>query len=201
MVTPFQPPPLSTEELPVAVRELTLGPAARRAFVVDNLVDPAALKLIHDEVLGLSYEFIESDRRDTRFARHLVHYFEEDEFETNSVVSGLLQRSSALLEQYELDWDSVQRVYVNFNLFGDFHFAHHDGHVWTALFFVNSTWHEDWGGEFLLYEDGPQSLAYAIQPRPGRMVLFDGALFHRGGSPSKYCLDARVTLAIKFERS
>ncbi|MFT5432596.1 MAG: hypothetical protein ACI9OJ_003297, partial [Myxococcota bacterium] len=180
--------------------ELSVGASGKRAFLIDNLIEPGALVGIHDLFRALDYGFNDVDRGDTEFARHLVHYFDPDEFETNPAVALLLGQARNVISELGLDCAKVERIYANFNLFGDYQFAHPDGHVWTVLFFINSAWNPDWGGEFLLYEDGPQPIALAIAPKPGRMVLFDGKTLHRGGSPSKYCLDARITLAIKFCR-
>lgn len=197
---PFTPDPVPTEELPIEVRELTLGASARRAFIVDNLIEPGGLETIHGYFRDLDYRFADVDREDTEFSRHLVCYFDEEEYETDPAVSLLLAAARDFLADRQLAHGAIERIYANFNLFGDFQFAHPDGDVWTALFFINATWNEDWGGEFLMYEDGPQPIALAIPPKPGRMVLFDGEILHRGGTPSKYCLDARITLAIKFEK-
>src|SRR5262249_25479480 len=94
----------------------------------------------------------------------------------------------------------VKRPYVNLNCYGDIQFAHEDGDEWTALAFVNEKWEDDWGGELLIYDAPAKRLAYAIIPTPGRMVIFDGLLTHRGGVPSKLTTEPRITLAIKIAR-
>jgi hypothetical protein len=68
-----------------------------------------------------------------------------------------------------------------------------------VVYFANSRWESDWSGELHFYGDDPD-LSVAIQPRPGRMVIFDGLLPHRAGVPSKLCLDPRITVALKFKR-
>ena len=103
------------------------------------------------------------------------------------------------LQEQNIVCGEVYRIYANYNLHGDFQFAHEDGDGWTALVFVNSRWDEDWGGELILYPDGEAAYAYSILPSPGRMVIFDGMIRHRGGVPSKLCLEARISLAIKFK--
>ena len=200
---PFHPDPVPTEDLPIEVRELTVGTTNKRAFIVDNLIEPSALEPIYHAFRDLPYHFADVDRSDTNFARHLVHTFDEDDYETDPAVAVLLAQARAFLADRKLAHTGIERIYANFNLFGDFQFAHPDcdpdgDGLWTALFFVNASWNEDWGGEFLLYENGPQPIALAIPPRPGRMVLFDGEVLHRGGAPSKYCLEPRISLAIKF---
>lgn len=197
---PYLPAPTGPD-LPIEIRELQVGTTGRRAFIVDNLVEPGALAPLYHYFRGLPYEFFDTDRQDTQFVRHLVHYFEDDEYETNRAIASLIAQAADILRDRELAFTGIQRVYANFNLFGDYQFAHTDGDVWTALVFVNAAWGDDWGGEFLLYEEGPQAVAYAIPVRPGRVVVFDGRLTHRGGVPSKYCVDPRITLAIKFERA
>jgi hypothetical protein len=39
---------------------------------------------------------------------------------------------------------------------------------------------------------------YAIEPRPGRMVLFPGEIPHRAGAPSRACYTHRLTIGHKF---
>jgi hypothetical protein len=168
---------------------------------VDHVVDPGAADELHAWFRRIGYHFADADREDTGFVRHLVHYFEEEEWAGGTYVSLLVEAARSTLSTLELPFSKLERVYANFNLFGDQQFAHADGDCWTALVFINATWGEDWGGELMLYEGGPGSLAWAIPPRPGRMVVFDGTVLHRGGVPTKFCLDGRITLAIKFERA
>ena len=94
----------------------------------------------------------------------------------------------------------LHRIYANLNMFGDYQFAHRDGDGFTALLFANPKWDEDWGGEIIFYSHDTSPVDHAIRPRPGRMVLFDGHIRHRGGVPSKFCHEPRITLAIKFQR-
>jgi hypothetical protein len=164
------------------------------------VIDPAALSPLHEFFKQLPYQFIDSDRSDTNLVRHLVHYFDEDDHERQPSLVSLIQLASEFLGEKGIRTNGLERVYANFNLFGDFQFTHDDGDVWTALVFVNSRWNQDWGGEFLIYEDGEQPIALAVPVRPGRMVIFDGQLEHRGGVPSKFCVEARISVAIKFNK-
>ncbi len=196
----FRPPAVPQHDEPVTVRPLLLGPEGRRAWIIDNVIDTAALEPLHGWFKQLDYRFADSDRDDTAFVRHLVHYFSAEECTHQTRVALLVATAQSALDSLGLEPGALERVYANFNLFGDQQFAHPDGDCWTALLFLNSAWAEDWGGELLLYDGGPGSLAWAIPPRPGRLVVFDGQILHRGGVPTKFCLDARITLAIKFSR-
>lgn len=196
----FAPPVSSREDAPVAIRPLLVGGVPGRAWIVDNVIDAEALGPLHAWFRSLGYHFADADRDDTGFVRHLVHHFSAEDCDGGSYVAPVVEAARSVLASLGLPCDELERVYANFNLFGDQQFAHPDGDCWTALLFVNSVWGDDWGGELLLYEDGPGSVAWAIPPQPGRLVVFDGNVVHRGGVPTKFCLDARITLAVKFAR-
>jgi SM-20-related protein len=197
----FFPPGPPAEDADPVVRPLTIGDGSRKAWVIDNVIEAGALKSLHESFLELGYHFGDADRADTRFARHLVHYFQTEDCEGGTPVALIVAAARSVMSSLGLACDELERVYANFNLYGDQQFSHTDGHCWTTLLFVNSTWGLDWGGELLLYEDGPGSIALAIPPRPGRMVVLDGNIEHRGGAPTRFCLDARITLATKFARA
>lgn len=177
-----------------------IGAAKRRLYILEDVIDAGALEPVHVHFRSLTYGFCDSDRSDTSHVRHLAHLFDPCEWDEEPILRILTDTAREFLEQEGQRTSAIQRIYANFNLFGDYQFAHDDGDCWTALVFMNSTWHEDWGGELLVYDDDTSMPALAIPPRPGRMVLFDGQLVHRGGVPSKHCLDARITLAIKLDR-
>lgn len=94
----------------------------------------------------------------------------------------------------------IGRIHVNSIPHGDILYVHEDG--WpgaslTGLYFSNSTWQPEWNGELILCDPMGESL-YAIEPRPGRFVLFPGEIPHRGGAPSRACYAHRLTIGHKF---
>ncbi len=95
------------------------------------------------------------------------------------------------------------RAYTNVASYGDMLFTHTDclpeQHDLTALWYVCEEWDVEWGGETVFY-DANDEIACAVRPRPGRLVVFDGAIKHAGRPPSRICYAPRYTLAIKFER-
>lgn len=174
-----------------------LGPGGRRFFILDRVMDLAAARRVHRYFADLPMTLSDSDRPDTTHVRHLKHEFEPEEWDANPALAQLTGVARRFLRERRIACGAVYRTYANFNLHGDFQFAHEDGEGWTALAFVNARWDEDWGGELILYP-AAAAHAYCIAPRPGRMVIFDGMIRHRGGAPSKLCLEARISLAIKF---
>jgi len=183
-------------------RSFEIGVEKRKVFVFDDLFESKTLSAIYDKFRSLPYRLTDYDRDDTRTIRHLVHDFDSEEIKTAEIKNTVLAVQE-LAEAQGIKVKTPANIYANFNLHGDHQFAHEDGDVWTTLVFINASWHEDWGGELLLY-DGTfaqptdRGIAYAISPSPGRIVIFDGKIKHRGGVPSKFCLEPRITLAIKF---
>ena len=96
------------------------------------------------------------------------------------------------------------RAYTNVASYGDMLFTHTDclpdQHDLTALWYLCEKWDIEWGGETLFF-DGNDEVACAVQPRPGRLVIFDGAIKHVGRPPNRICYAPRYTFAIKFQRT
>lgn len=95
------------------------------------------------------------------------------------------------------------RAYTNVASFGDMLFTHTDclpdQHDLTALWYLCDEWDLEWGGETLFFDERDE-IACAVMPRPGRLVIFDGAIKHVGRPPNRICYVPRYTFAIKFER-
>ena len=95
------------------------------------------------------------------------------------------------------------RAYTNVASFGDMLFTHTDclpeQQDLTALWYLCEHWDLEWGGETMFY-DADDEVACALTPRPGRLVIFDGAIKHAGRPPNRICYAPRYTFAIKFER-
>jgi len=95
------------------------------------------------------------------------------------------------------------RAYTNVASYGDMLFTHTDclpdQHDLTALWYLCESWDLEWGGETMFY-DADNEVACAVTPRPGRLVVFDGAIKHAGRQKNRICYTPRYTMAIKFER-
>lgn len=95
------------------------------------------------------------------------------------------------------------RAYTNVASYGDMLFTHTDclpdQHDLTALWYLCERWDIEWGGETMFY-DAQDEVACAVTPKPGRLVVFDGAIKHVGRPPNRICYAPRYTFAIKFER-
>ena len=67
----------------------------------------------------------------------------------------------------------------------------------TALWFMATEWEPEWGGETLFFDRTGDAM-FCVSPRPGRLVLFDGAIPHVGRPPTRICYTPRYTFAIKL---
>ena len=93
------------------------------------------------------------------------------------------------------------RAYTNHTAFGEMLYSHcdcaPDQRELTALWFMSTHWEREWGGETMFF-DGSGDAMFCVSPRPGRLVLFDGAIPHVGRPPSRICYAPRYTFAIKL---
>ncbi len=98
---------------------------------------------------------------------------------------------------------SAYRGYVNFASFGDMLFTHTDcvagSDELTVLVYICPEWDIEWGGETLFYNSEDDCI-FACTPKPGRVVIFNGAIKHVGRPPNRICYQPRYTLAFKMER-
>lgn len=93
------------------------------------------------------------------------------------------------------------RAYTNYSAYGDMLYTHSDcppeKRELTALWFLSKTWEPEWGGETMFFDASGDAL-FCASPKPGRLVLFDGAIPHVGRPPSRICYTPRFTFAIKL---
>lgn len=96
----------------------------------------------------------------------------------------------------------IYRCYCNHAAYGDMLFTHTDAQPGrkglTALWYIAPEWNVEWGGETLFYNSQMDAEA-AVTPKPGRLVIFDGAITHVGRPPNRICYAPRYTLAFKLE--
>jgi SM-20-related protein len=95
----------------------------------------------------------------------------------------------------------IYRCYCNHASFGDMLFTHTDCEPdamdLTALWYIAPEWDVEWGGETLFY-NSTKDAEFAVTPRPGRLVIFDGSITHVGRPPNRICYMPRYTLAFKL---
>jgi hypothetical protein len=181
-------------------------PASRTAEVDGRplRVFDALLPNVADYVRGLSnaaFTRTEIARPDTA---EYMHWATEVKLENlvRQPIFELTRRAVLGFETSEFAYRPY-RAYTNVASYGDMLFTHTDclpeQHDLTALWYLCDRWDLEWGGETMFY-DAADEVAFAVAPKPGRLVVFDGAIKHVGRPPNRICYAPRYTFAIKFER-
>jgi len=150
---------------------------------------------------GDAFRCTEFARPDTREFRHHVTEYNVPRFRQTPIFAAINEATQLFFPPRDADSRlEVYRAYTNAVLYGDVGFVHQDSnnddHV-TALLYPNPEWSSELGGETVFYAaDG--EIAAAIEPRPGRLVLFHGIIPHKGSPPSRLFFGTRYTTAFKF---
>lgn len=173
----------------------TIEIEGKQVLVFDALFPPTTMRLLYEFLRGSSFSWRTTDgpasahsirwsvRIDTAAASAMPFFGD-----VTRIVTELGQDAGPL---------RLGRIYANFNLYGEIHYPHKDGaNVVTALYYANVEWDDEWQGETVFYEGGEP--AYVVPPRPGRLVVFDGRIKHRGSPPSRESFEPRLTIAFKY---
>jgi len=67
----------------------------------------------------------------------------------------------------------------------------------TAVYYPHLQWDPDWGGETLIFNREKNDVIAAIYPRPNRLLLFPGFVYHVARGVSRACPVMRITLMFK----
>jgi hypothetical protein len=93
------------------------------------------------------------------------------------------------------------RAYTNYAAYGDMLYTHTDcrpdQRELTVLWFLSTHWEPEWGGETMFFDTSGDAM-FCASPKPGRLIVFDGAIPHVGRPPSRICFAPRYTFAIKL---
>jgi hypothetical protein len=142
------------------------------------------------------YGFRSSGTEDSQFDHQWIHEIDQ-EFLQRPPIKDIADLVISSVVDYKL---ILFQAHVNCHHFGDQRNAHIDnviGDGITSLYFANAHWPSEWQGEITFYQDGEPR--YVVVPKPGRLVIFDGGVVHRGGVPAKRCEEMRYTIALKFK--
>jgi hypothetical protein len=200
--------------------ERTLEHAHGAVHVIDLLFAGDFVEEFAGVLLKLPYSLSDHDNDRTQHIRHLIA-----NFEPKILMSGLpidlghgrhepaprradyflstvaLTAAECLRAMYpEYPTFEARRIYANSLEYGA-HLTNHTDNVVpgsrTVLYFGNAYWSSEWGGELIICDAHGESL-YAIEPRPGRLVLFPSTITHRAGAPNRACYEQRLTVVHKF---
>ena len=179
-----------------ATRKALVG--GREVFVYDDLVEASEVSRYFAGMNQASFTHTESARPDAREHRHWVC---ETPLANLPRIAMWTATEAVVAAVRPGERYLPYRAYTNFASFGDLLLTHTDAQPGvrelTALWFVCDRWDTEWGGETLFFDDAGDA-EIAVSPKPGRLMLFDGAIRHAGKPPNINCPVARFTFAIKL---
>lgn len=168
-------------------------------FVIDGLFDEGQISFYFESFRRLKFVRNETASEETQAHKSLNCNLDLEFLRKNPVfkyfIDTIIDQSRMLFPEKE--W-VLDRVHCNCQFSDDLQYIHHDipGGL-TALYFVNDRWPGDWMGETLFY-DAEREATHAVSFKPGRLLVFDADMLHRGGLPSPDCSDPRLSVAFKF---
>jgi SM-20-related protein len=120
-----------------------------------------------------------------------------------------LARTAPLLHLF---WDKLTekilpghrltRWYANGQPFGSEGSIHTDSvsdRSRTVIYYPHATWHPNWGGETVFFNQDRTDIIASIYPRPNRLLIFAGDIPHVARGLSRTCPVMRITLMFKAE--
>lgn len=171
----------------------------KHIWVFDNLCLVNESKELYISLTTSPFKRDEIARPDTQEHRHWAVNLNSMLYKSLPVYQRCLDAIQKLTgKQYQ-----AYRGYVNHAGFGDMLFSHTDclpgSDELTVLVYICDEWDLEWGGETLFYNSEDDCM-FACTPKPGRVVIFNGAIKHVGRPPNRICYKPRYTLAFKMER-
>lgn len=170
----------------------------RDIFVFDHLLSVDDVAQYSRVITQAAFTRTESARSQSDDVRHWVCEMPLENLPRTSLWQATAHAIAALrtAERY-----APYRCYTNFASYGDVLLTHVDAlpdhRELTALWFLCDRWDIEWGGETLFF-DSTGEARIAVAPKPGRLLLFDGAIRHAGRPPNRNCPVSRYTFAIKL---
>lgn len=67
----------------------------------------------------------------------------------------------------------------------------------TVMLFCSEHWATCWGGELMFYDAGKETIIMSVQPKPRRVVVFNGEVPHAARAPATSCNRLRMSIAFK----
>jgi hypothetical protein len=171
--------------------------SGREIIVIDGLLTHDQIATACGAFSKLSFSLCDVDGEDTKYARHWKAEWPAKRVAAIDFFRLVEETVGRIYGAYQLE---LVRVHCNLHMYGDLQFPHvdcseHEGV--TALYFANATWEREWMGETIFY-DSSGDAEYAVAVKPGRLLIFDGNILHRGGVPNRECFEPRLSVAFKY---
>jgi len=143
--------------------------------IIDNYIPHELLIDIERFLSRYSYwQFIVDDKVDEQFSSSLGLTIDKEEYWD-------LEKCLIWHLSQNFDTSNIERCIRNCYKIFDRTTFHKDPKGLTYMFYVNSRWRNFWGG---YTEFKYNSKIVKVYPKPGRLVVFDSQIEHRGTAPN-----------------
>jgi Rps23 Pro-64 3,4-dihydroxylase Tpa1-like proline 4-hydroxylase len=170
-----------------------------KVFVIDGLLDESQVLDLHKSILLADFTVMGASSVETYKNREIMFELDPKDFDKTTLGNAIQEVICKILKGNL----PCYRVVGNYIRYGSQTFAHQDtssDDSLTALYFANSEWSYDWGGELIVYNVDKES-DICVGVKPGRLVLFPSNLLHKGGVPNRICTDIRLTISARYRVS
>ena len=157
--------------------------------VFDSVFSIKKINEIFEEVQRLPYTYGEQDNRDTPPTGMISEMSLAQKTSTVKTLTEFYKTT-----EYFKKFPCLSRAYVNMFSPGEVPYYHTDGACMTMIYYANSVWDWDEGGETKIINYGDNTVD-SIPPIPGRVLIFDGKHKHTATS---FRSSHRFTVALKY---
>jgi len=167
--------------------------------IEDNLYDLKTSKILEDYFFGVNWNF--DGRNYTDISRKWDYHlnFKNNTEEQFLNLNNVLLKKNGLFNLFKL-----KRAYASANTYGfsgEYHLddnAKEYNEIITIMYYINTFWHLDFGGETFFLNEKRDEILNAVIPKPGRAVMFDGFISHGPRPLSKIFNGLRIVLTFKY---
>ena len=167
--------------------------------IEDNLYDLKTSKILEDYFFGVNWNF--DGRNSTDISRKWDYHLNFK----NNIEEQFLNLNNVLLKKNGLfNLFKLKRAYASANTYGfsgEYHLddnAKEYNEIVTIMYYINTFWHLDFGGETFFLNEKRDEILNAVIPKPGRAVMFDGFISHGPRPLSKIFNGLRIVLTFKY---
>jgi|TARA_B100000035_G_scaffold15645_1_gene12685 hypothetical protein len=167
--------------------------------IVDDVLDEKFLKSIEHRIIMEKPWFFGYDannHNDKTRSLTLGHTFDRCFF--TDLENHLLSK----IERLGIDTSKIYRCFYNCFRKCDMPKYHTDPAGHTYMFYLNYEWNKLWGAP-TKFKKKKHHISKSVFPKPGRLVIFDSKLLHKGTAPSMFMPNkhpGRLSIAFHEER-
>jgi SM-20-related protein len=185
--------------------------ATPQIAVSDNFLGAEEQQAVWDFLKGPGWAFgafSDKERGSRYFYKHFAGYridpkaeggavgFEDELRETSALIASIWDR----LKAGPLKGHALSRCYANGMPSGVEGALHLDSNVdthLTTIYYPHLSWHPNFGGETVFFDQTGSDIIAAVYPRPNRITIFPGTIPHVARPVSRQGPDLRITLMFK----